>query len=77
VAQSYILKTHHTTMANQISETRRRFTYLEEKDVYEILKQTAKKNGLEVSALVRIATANLIEKIEAHPNARFINPIFE
>jgi len=64
-------------MPNKISDDRRRVVYLEEKENWEMMKKVAKREGVSPSTLVRIATAQLVEKLKANPNTRFIVPIFQ
>lgn len=64
-------------MPNKIADHRRRVVYIEEKDIWDLFKEVAKKNGLQPSALIRAATYALAEKLHENPNTRFIKPIFE
>jgi len=60
-----------------MADHRRRVVYIEEKENWETLKQAAKFNGIPPSAIIRVATHQICEKLRQHPNARLIQPIFE
>jgi hypothetical protein len=64
-------------MPNKIADHRRRVVYIEEKENWEIIKKVAKFNGIPPSAIIRVATNQMCEKLREHPNTRFIQPIFE
>jgi hypothetical protein len=51
-------------MPNQLSEDKRRVTYTEWKDVHEVLKETAKRERLDVSDIVRRATLAYIQELQ-------------
>lgn len=64
-------------MPNKIADHRRRVVYIEEKEIWDLFKEIARKNGLQPSALIRAATFALAEKLRDNPNTRFIQPIFQ
>lgn len=63
-------------MPNQISEDRRKVVYLEEKEVWEQLQVHADKTGLNPSILIRMATRQLVDKLNK-PNAKLIFQIYD
>jgi hypothetical protein len=58
-------------MTNRIAESRRRVVYIEDKDVWEILQDFAKKTGVTPSTLVRSLTRNFAEKTKKVPEGYF------
>jgi hypothetical protein len=58
-------------MPNRISDSRRRVVYIEDKDVWEILQDIAKKTGVTPSTLVRSLTRSFAEKTKKVPEGYF------
>ena len=64
-------------MPNKIADHRRRVVYIEEKENWDIIKRAADYNGIPPSAIIRVATHQLCQKLRDFPKTRFIQPLFE
>ena len=64
-------------MPNKMADHRRRVVYIEEKENWETLKLAAKVNGIPPSAIIRVATQQICEKLRQNPTARLIQPLFD